>query len=107
MSNEQQNAAVSPEAYISTEFGNACQEIGANPQEVFSMLLFSFMKITPEERGDRFLSLKKDFNTFAAAVDFKSLQIVIDEKIKAAELGLYDSLAKFWETAEIIPFPTK
>ena len=50
MSNEPQTQ-VSPEAYISTEFGNACQEIGANPQEVFNMLLFSFMKITP--RGAR------------------------------------------------------
>lgn len=97
MSNEQQQPAVSPEAYISTEFANACQEIGANPQEVFSMLLFSFMKITPEERGDRFLSLKKDFNTFAGKVDFKTLQATIDEKIKEAELGLYDSLAGFWE----------
>ncbi len=98
MSNEQQGqAAVSPEAYISTEFGSACQEIGANPQEVFNMLLFSFMKITPEERGDRFLELKKDFNTFASAVDFKTLQEALDAKIKEAELGLYDSLAGFWE----------
>ena len=68
MSNDKPQAAVSPEAYISTQFGEACQEIGANPQEVFSMLLFSFMKLTPEERGDRFLSLKKDFNRFADAV---------------------------------------
>ena len=97
MSNEQPQAAVSPEAYISTEFGLACQEIGANPQEVFNMLLFSFMKITPEERGDRFLELKKDFNTFASKVDFKALQFEIDERIKQAELGLYDSLAGFWE----------
>jgi len=97
MSNEQQQPQVSPEAYISTEFGNACQEIGANPQEVFNMLLFSFMKITPEDRGDRFLALKKDFNTFASAVDFKTLQASLDEKIKEAELGLYDSLAGFWE----------
>ncbi len=97
MSNENQNAAVSPEAYISTQFGAACQEIGANPQEVFNMLLFSFMKITPENRGERFLELKRDFNKFAGAVDFKTLQTVIDEKINAAELGLYNSLADFWE----------
>ena len=96
MSNENQQAQVSPEAYISTEFGNACQEIGANPQEVFNMLLFSFMKITPEDRGERFLELKRDFNKFAAAVNFKTLQIQLDEKIKEAELGLYDSLATFW-----------
>ena len=69
-SNQQQQPQplVSPEAYLSTQFGEACQEIGANPQEVFNMLLFSFMKITPEERGDRFLALKKDFNVFADAV---------------------------------------
>lgn len=97
MSNEQKQPAVSPEAYISTQFAEACQEIGANPQEVFSMLLFGFMQITPEHRGNHFLALKKDFNKFAAAVDFKILQKVIDEKINAAELGLYDSLATFWE----------
>ncbi len=95
--NQQPQPLVSPEAYIGTQFGEACQEIGAQPQEVFTMLLFSFMKITPEERGDRFLSLKKDFNVFADAVDFKALEATIDEQIKKAELGLYDSLAGFWE----------
>lgn len=98
MSNQQPpQPLVSPEAYISTEFGKACEEIGANPQEVFNMLLFSFMKIAPEERGDRFLALKKDFNTFAGKVDFKALEATIDAQIKTAELGLYDSLAGFWE----------
>ena len=97
MSNQQPQPLVSPEAYVSEQFGEACQEIGANPQEVFNMLLFSFMKITPEERGDRFLELKKDFNTFASAVDFKALQETIDEQIKRAELGMYDSLSGFWE----------
>lgn len=98
MSNQQQQPQplVSPEAYISEEFGKACQEIGAQPQDVFNMLLFSFMKITPEERGERFLSLKKDFNTFADAVDFKALEATIDEQIKKAELGMYDSLSLFW-----------
>ena len=98
MSNETNpNAAVSPEAYVSTQFGEACQEISANPQEVFSMLLFGFLKITPEDRGVYFRGLRKDFNAFAEAVDFKTLQATIDEKINEAELGLYDSLAKFWE----------
>ena len=100
MSNEPQQAQpkamVSPEAYISTEFGKACEEIGANPQEVFNMLLFSFMKIAPEERGTRFLHLKQAFNTFAGKVDFKALEATIDTQVKAAELGLYDSLSEFW-----------
>ncbi len=99
MSNQPQQPQplVSPEAYVSAQFGEACQEISANPQEVFQLLLFSFLQITPEERGAHHRGLKHDFNIFAGAVDFKSLEATIDEQIKQAELGLYDALSGFWE----------
>jgi len=95
MSNESKSA-VSPEAFISTQFNEACQEIAANPQDVFHLLLFSFLQITPEERGTKLLEMKRDFNTFAEAVNFKELQGEIDQRIEKAELGLSDSLAQFW-----------
>lgn len=91
--------AVAPEAYISGRFQEACQEISANPQEVFSMLLYGFMKIAPEDRGAHFRGLKKDFNVFAAAVDFPQLQKAIDSVVESAELQLHDALMEQQEAA--------
>ena len=95
---EQPQPLVSPEAYINTQFGEVCQEISAPPRDVLLMLLFSFLAITPEERGGYFRKLKKEFNVFADAVNWKALEATIDEKVNAAELGLYDALAKHWES---------
>jgi len=91
---------VSPATYVSKEFGEACQEISANPQEVFTLLLFQFLLTTPEMRGSKFRALKKQFNEFAEATDFKALEEGINKTIAEAELSLTDWLQKGWDVQE-------
>jgi hypothetical protein len=85
---------------VSTQFGEACQEISANPQEVFSLLLFQFLLTTPEMRGSKFRALKKQFNDFAESVDFKALEAEINTKVEEADLFMTDWLQKEWDTQE-------
>lgn len=92
---------VSPATYVSKEFGEACQEISANPQEVFTLLLFQFLLTTPEMRGSKFRALKKQFNEFAEAVDFKAVEEDINGKIAKADLQLTDWLQEKWDVQEI------
>ncbi len=88
---------VSPVAYISGQFEEACQDISANPQEVFQMLLFSFVTMKPENRGTFFRSLKNSFNEFAGVVDLVKLEKQITDSIASAELQFHDTLMdKFW-----------
>lgn len=94
---QQPQPLVSPTAYISGQFEEACQDISANPQEVFQMLLFSFVTMKPESRGKFFRDLRTDFNTFAGTVDLGAVEKTITDTIAAAELKLHDSLMdNFW-----------
>lgn len=99
--NQQPQPLVSPAQYVSSQFGEACQELSVNPQEVFSLLLFQFLLTTPEMRFKKFRELKKQFNEFAASVDFKALEKEIEDKVKEADLGMDDWLQKQWDVQEI------
>ncbi len=105
MSNDKEKQPiVSPVAYISGQFEEACQDISANPQEVFQMLLFSFVKMKPENRGAFFRGLKTDFNTFSEVVDLVGLEKQITDAVASAELQLHDSLMeKFWAIPDEAP----
>ena len=92
---------VSPANYVSKEFGDACQEISANPQEVFTLLLFQFLLTTPEMRGSKFRALKKQFNEFAESVDFKAVEEDINAEVAKADLKLTDWLQAKWDVQEI------
>lgn len=102
MSNDQQakpQPLVSPVAYISGQFEEACQDISANPQEVFQMLLFSFVSMKPENRGKFFRNLRTSFNKFAEVVDLVALEKQITDAVATAELQLHDSLMdNFWNS---------
>lgn len=96
MSTQQGQPLVSPQAYIQQQFGEACEELGVNPQETVLLCLFKFLQITPEDRGVHVAALKTDFNRFAGSADFEALQKTIDESINKVELQLYDALAATW-----------
>ena len=85
-------SGLSPMNYINKQFGEACQEIAAEPQNVVDMLIFSFMTVTPEERGAKFALMKKEFNKFAASADFKTLTSSINKQINDEELQLLNWL---------------
>ena len=91
---------LNPTNYINKLFGEACQEIGQQPQEVVGLLLFQFLQITPEDRGTLMAELKKDFNSFTAVADFDAVIKNINEHIDEAELNLYDWLAQVWVDSE-------
>ncbi len=94
--NSQQQPLVSPQAYIQQQFGEACEELGLQPQETVLLCLFDFLTITPEERGVEIAQLKKAFNKFCEAGDFEELQKTIDESVNKVELQMYDALAANW-----------
>lgn len=95
--NEQEQPLVSPQAYVNAQFGQACQEIGIQPQEVVLLTIFQFLQTTPEDRGVKIAKLKKQFNEFAAAGDFEKLQKTIDDTVNEVQLQLSDALSLFWE----------
>ncbi len=96
MSAQQGQPLVSPQAYIQQQFGEACEELGVNPQETVLLCLFDFLTVSPEDRGVLVAELKKSFNKFAEAGDFEELQKTIDETVNKVELQMYDALAANW-----------
>ena len=88
---------VSPQQYIQNQFALACEELGVNPQETVLLVLFDFLRITPEDRGLYVAELKKAFNKYAEAGDFEALEKTVTDAINTVELQLYDSLTGFWE----------
>lgn len=95
MSNNDPN--LNPTNYVNKLFGQAAEEIGIDPQQLVGLLLFQFLKVTPEDRGVKVAFLKKDFNKFAEKADFEAVAVSINNLIDKEELALLDWLSDVWD----------
>ncbi len=103
------DAQLSPMNYINKVFGEACQDMGLNPQEVMNLLLFAFIQTPTGGRVRRLSQMRVLFNEFNEVADFDEVLTTINGAIEGAELKLYDWLLERSETfeAQVIDFAPK
>jgi hypothetical protein len=95
---------LSPMNYLSKTFGEVCQDLGLNPQEVMNLLVFAFLQTPEEGRLKRMGQLKVLYNEFSKEADFKQVLETINGAIETAELKLHDWLLERTERPTVVDF---
>lgn len=95
---------LSPMNYLSKTFGETCQDLGLNPQEVMNLLVFKFLQTPAEGRSGGLARLRTQFNTFADQADFDEVLETINGAINKAELKLHDWLLTQQDRPTVVDF---
>lgn len=83
---------MSPMNYLQKTFGDVCQDLGLNPQEVMNLLVFAFLQTPEEGRHLRLSQLRVLYNEFNEVGDFDKVLETITGAIEGSELKLYNWL---------------